>query len=160
MALWVAVDIMVPKRLCALYSVRPLMCFAFVCWMYMNVRLTYPNTKQRRENTYPRCLAGQRTSSVIDRIGWVQNILIPPLVLSRDCLFPKDGRIVRWGRVRAWWWEVLLDGLLEGIIAWEVAELSLWSGKWEYNDKEGKNAYVSGLVHVTDPSSVDIESCG
>jgi hypothetical protein len=65
---------------------------------------------------------------------------------------------VRWGRVRAWWWEVLLNGLLEGVIAWEAAELLLWSSEWEYDEKEGKSAYVSGLVHVN-PSSVDIEPC-
>ena len=88
----------------------------------MRVRLTYPSTKQRRDKTYPRGLAGQRASSVIDCIGGF-NILITSLVLSGDGLFLKDGRIVRRGRVRAWWREVLLDGLLERIIAWEVAEL-------------------------------------
>ena len=41
MALCVAVDIMVPKRLCALYSVRPLKCFAFVYKIVY--ALTYPD---------------------------------------------------------------------------------------------------------------------
>ena len=125
----------------------------------MFVRLTYINTKRRREKTYPRCLAGQRISSVIDRIGRVQNILITSFVLSHDRLLAEDGRIVHWGRVRAWWWQVLLNGLLEGVIAWEVAELSLWSGEWEYDGKktERVRTYISRLVHVN-PSSADVES--
>ena len=32
------------------------------------------------------------------------------------------------------------------------------AGEWENDEKEGKNAYVGGLVHVN-PSSVDVESC-
>ena len=91
----------------------------------MHVRLTVSNTRRRREKTYPRRLAGQQTSSVIGRIGWVQNILITSLVLSRDRLFPKDEYIVRRGRARAKWWDVLLNSLLEGVIAWEFAKLSL-----------------------------------
>ena len=98
--------------------------------------MTYPNTKRRRHKTYPRRLAGERTSSVIDRIRRVQNILITSLVLSRDCLFLKDGRIVCWGRVRPWWWEILLNGLLEGVVAWKVAELSLCGQVSEENDEE------------------------
>ena len=32
-------------------------------------------------------------------------------------------RIWRWRRERAWWWELLLDSLVIGVCAWEVAEL-------------------------------------
>ena len=74
--------------------------------------------------------------------GWVQNILITSLVLSRDLLVPKDGRIVCWGRVRVWRCEVLLNGLLEGIIASEIAELSLWSGEWQYDGKKRREDCV------------------
>ena len=56
------------------------------------------------------------------------------------------------------WCKVLLNGLLEGVIAWEDAELLLWSGEWVYYEKEGKSAYISGLIHVN-PSSVNVESC-
>ena len=67
------------------------------------------------------------------------------LVLSRDHLFPRDGRIMRWGRVRALWREVLLNGLLDGVIAWEVAELSLWSGELEYDEKKRRKECVRTL---------------
>jgi len=100
----------------------------------MHVRLTL--FKYKAKKTYPSRLAGQRTGSVIDRIRWIQNILITSLVVNRD--LPKDGRIVRRGRFRAWWWEVQLNGLLEGVIAWEVAELLLWSGGCVYDEKRGE----------------------
>ena len=130
-----------------MYSVRPLICFAFVC------RMVYQcyNKKRRRDKTCPRRLAGQRTSSVIGRRGWVQNILITSLVLSRDLLVPKDGRIVCWGRVRVWRCEILPNGLLEGIIASEIAELSLWSGEWQYDGKKkkGRLRTLTGLFMST-----------
>ena len=112
------------------------------------------NYKAMKRKTYSRRLAGQRTNSGTDQMGWVQNNNITSLVLSCDHLFPRDGCIMRWGKVRSWWREVLLNGLLDGVIAWEVAELSLWSGELEYDEKKTERVctYVRGLVHIQAPS--------